>query len=63
MDAKTRDLVLLAALWLFCTGHLVLGSVFFALSVAAAFGIAWEQFGADSRYAKRKKARFRLEAG
>ena len=50
MDAKTtRDLALLAALSLFCAGvawildHLVLGSVFFALAVAAALGIAWEQ--------------------
>jgi len=49
MDAKTRDLALLAALSLFCAGvawildHLVFGSVFFALAVAAALGIAWEQ--------------------
>ena len=49
MDAKTtRDLALLAALSLFCAGvawisdHLVLGSVFFALGVAA-LGIAWEE--------------------
>jgi hypothetical protein len=46
MDAKTRDLALLTALSLFCAGvawildHLVLGSVFFALGVAAALGIA-----------------------
>ena len=49
MDAKTRDLALLTALSLFCAGvawildHLVFGSVFFALAVAAALGIAWEQ--------------------
>src|SRR5262249_41057672 len=46
MNAKTRDLALLTALSLFCAGvawildHLVLGSVFFALGVAAALGIA-----------------------
>ena len=46
MDAKTRDLALLAALSLFCAGvawildHLVLGSVFFALGVVGVFGIA-----------------------
>ena len=46
MDAKTRDLALLAALSLFCTGfawswgHLILGLVFFALGVVAALGIA-----------------------
>jgi hypothetical protein len=46
MDAKTRDLVLLAALSLFCAGfawswgHLVLGSVLFALGVVAVLGIA-----------------------
>jgi hypothetical protein len=50
MDAKTRDLVLLGAVSLFCAGaawisdYLVLGSVFFALGVAAALGIAWEQW-------------------
>ena len=49
MDAKTRDLALLTALSLSCAGgawildHLVFGSVFFALAVAAALGIAWEQ--------------------
>jgi len=47
MNAKTtRDLALLAALSLFCAGfawswdHLILGSVFFALGVVAALGIA-----------------------
>ena len=49
MDAKTRDVALLAALSLFGAGiawildHLVFGSVFVALAVAAALGIAWEQ--------------------
>jgi hypothetical protein len=42
MDAKTRDLALLAALSLFCAGvalisdHVILGSVLFVLGVAAA---------------------------
>jgi hypothetical protein len=46
MDAKTRDLALLAALSLFCAGvawisdHFVLGSVFFAFGVVAAYAIA-----------------------
>jgi hypothetical protein len=46
MDPKTRDLALLATLSLFCAGiawilgHLVLGSVFFALGVVAALGLA-----------------------
>src|SRR5262245_37940546 len=46
MDAKTRNLALLAALSLFCAGsawslgHLILGSVFFVLGVVAALGIA-----------------------
>ena len=50
MDVKTRDLVLLGAVSLFLTGfawswgHLVLGSVFFALAAVAAFGIAWEHW-------------------
>jgi hypothetical protein len=41
IDAKTRDLALLAALSLFCAGiawildYLILGSVFFALGLAA----------------------------
>ena len=45
MDAKTRDLALLGALPLFCTGfawavdHAVFGSVFFALGVTAVLGI------------------------
>ena len=49
MDAKTRDIVLLIALSLFCAGvawildYLILGSVFFALGVTA-LGIAWEQW-------------------
>jgi hypothetical protein len=50
MEAKTRDLALLTGVSLFCTGaawifdHVVLGSVFFALGVVAALGIAWEQW-------------------
>ena len=46
LDAKTRDLALLAALSLFCagvawiSGHFVLGWVFFALGAVAALGIA-----------------------
>jgi hypothetical protein len=42
MDAKTRNLVLLAALSLFCrvvawiSGYFVLGSIFFVLGVVAA---------------------------
>ena len=46
MDAKTRDLALLTALSLSCAGvawildYLILGSVFFALGLAA-LGIAW----------------------
>jgi hypothetical protein len=46
MDAKTRDLALLAALSLFCTGftwswgYVILGSVFFTLGAVAAIGIA-----------------------
>jgi hypothetical protein len=49
MDAKTRDLALLAAVSLFCTGaawtadYLVLGLLFLALGMVAAFGIGWEQ--------------------
>jgi hypothetical protein len=45
MDAKTRDLALLAALSLFCAGfawildHFVLGSVFFAFGAVAVLGI------------------------
>jgi hypothetical protein len=49
MDAKTRVLALLITLLLFCAGvvawildHLMLGSVFFALGLAA-LGIVWEQ--------------------
>jgi hypothetical protein len=51
MDAKTRDLALLTALSLSCAGiawildHFVLGSVFFALGVAAALGIAERRWG------------------
>jgi len=46
MEADTRDLALLAALSLFSAGfawilgYVILGSVFFALGVAAALGIA-----------------------
>jgi hypothetical protein len=46
MDAKTRNLVLLAALSLFCagvawiSGYFVLGCVFFVLGGVAALGIA-----------------------
>jgi hypothetical protein len=46
MDAKTRDLALLAALSLFCAGiawimdHAVFGSAFFALGVVGIFGAA-----------------------
>jgi hypothetical protein len=46
MDAKTRDLALLAGLSLFCTGvawlsdYFVSGSIFFALGVVAAVEIA-----------------------
>jgi hypothetical protein len=45
MDAKTRDLALLATLSLFCAGfawslgHFILGSVFFVLGVVAVLGI------------------------
>ena len=48
MDAKTRDLALLAALSLFCAGfawswgYVILGSVFFALGV---LGIAERHWG------------------
>jgi hypothetical protein len=48
MDAKTRDLALLAGLSLFGAGaalisdHPVWASVFFILSLVAALGIAWE---------------------
>jgi hypothetical protein len=46
MDVKTRELVLLGVLSLFCAGllwssdHFVLGSLFFALGAVAALGIA-----------------------
>jgi hypothetical protein len=46
MDAKTRDLALLAALSLFCAGvawisdHFVLGWVFLVLGGAAALSLA-----------------------
>ena len=46
MDAKTRDLVLLAALSLFCAGvawisdHFILSWVFFAFGGVATVGIA-----------------------
>jgi hypothetical protein len=46
MDAKTRSLVLLGVLSLFCagflwsSGHVFLGLVFFVLGAVAALGIA-----------------------
>jgi hypothetical protein len=46
MDAKTRDLALLAAPSLFCAGfawswdHFILGSVFLVLGLVAVVGIA-----------------------
>jgi len=46
MNAKTRDLALLASLSLFCAGvawisdHFVLDSVFFAFGAVAAYAIA-----------------------
>jgi len=46
MGAQTRNLTLLTALSLFCAsfawswGYVILGSVFFALGVVAALGIA-----------------------
>ena len=46
MDAKMRDLVLIAVLSLFCAGfawilgYVILGSIFFALGVVAALGLA-----------------------
>ena len=49
MDAKTRDLVLLGGLSLFCGGvavisdHFVLGWVFFALGAVAATEIVMDQ--------------------
>jgi hypothetical protein len=51
MDAKSRDLALLAALSLFCAGfawswgHVILGSVFFVLGVVAVLGIAEKRWG------------------
>jgi hypothetical protein len=50
MDDKTRNLVLLAALSLFCavvawiSGYFVLGCVFFALGGVAALEIAWDHW-------------------
>ena len=50
MDAKTRDLVLLAALSLFCTGaawaldDIFFGSVFAAFGAVAALRVALEQW-------------------
>jgi hypothetical protein len=50
MDAKTRNLALLAALSLFCAGvawsldYLVLGSVFFVLGGVAALEIVWNHW-------------------
>ena len=49
MDAKARDLDLLAALSFICTGvawiwgYVILGSVFCVLGGVAALGIVWEQ--------------------
>ena len=49
MDAKTRDLALLAALSLFSAGfawilgYVILGSVFFALGVVGILGAAYGQ--------------------
>jgi hypothetical protein len=46
MDAKTRNLALLAAVSFFCTGaalivdHVVFGMVFFVLGAVAMFGAA-----------------------
>jgi hypothetical protein len=46
MDAKTRDLALLAVLSFICTafawiwGYVILGSVFFVLGGVAALGLA-----------------------
>ena len=51
MDAKARNLALLAGLSLFCAGvalisdHLVVGWVFFALGTVAALGIAERHWG------------------
>jgi hypothetical protein len=51
MDAKTRDLALLAGLSLFCagvawiSGNFVLGWIFIALGAAAALGIAERHWG------------------
>jgi hypothetical protein len=50
MDAKAQELVLLAALSLFCAGvawswdHAILGSVLFALGGVAAVEIAWDHW-------------------
>jgi hypothetical protein len=50
MDAKTRNLALLAALSLFGAGfawtwgYIVLGSVFFALGVVAILGLATDHW-------------------
>jgi hypothetical protein len=50
MDAKTRGLVALAAVSLFCAGfawvegHAVFGSVFFALGAVAILGAAWRRW-------------------
>jgi hypothetical protein len=51
MDAKTRNLVLLGGLSLFCagvawiSGYFVLGSVFVALGGVAGLEIALDQWG------------------
>jgi hypothetical protein len=50
MDAKTRNLALLAALSLFCAGfawildYVVLGAVLFVLGVAAGLGAAYRHW-------------------
>ena len=60
MDAKTRDLALLAALSLFCTGvawfwgYVILGSVFFALGGVAALGLAERQLALTASTQKGK---------
>ena len=51
MDAKTRNLVLLAGLSLFCAGvalisdYFVLGWIFLVLGGVAAIEIAWDRWG------------------
>jgi len=65
MDAKTRDLALLAFLSVFCAGvawvldHLILGSVFFGLGVAA-LGIAWSSSADMDQLVLKRAAASRL---